>query len=263
MSARSVLEAALIRDRWLVGGAVAIAVALSWAWIIPMALDMYGSMSGSSAWMMTARWDLAHDALLFAMWLVMMCGMMLPSAAPMLLIYVAVVRRSDDGADAVRRTYIFAGGYLAVWASFALIATVAQRLLTEAAALSPMMELKSPAAAGALLIAAGVYQLTPFKQSCLIACRSPASFLSERWRAGRSGAWHLGFRHGLYCLGCCWVLMLLLFVGGVMSLLSIAAITVFVLGEKLLPLPAQGGRASGALLILAGAWVVLGRVFAL
>jgi predicted metal-binding membrane protein len=257
MSARSVLEAALIRDRWLVAGAVAIAVALSWAWIIPMALDMYGPMSGSSVWMMTSRWDLPHDALLFAMWLVMMCGMMLPSAAPMLLIYAAVVRRSDDGADAVRRVYIFAGGYLAVWATFAFVATVAQRLLTEAFVLSPMMRLESPVAAGALLIVAGLYQLTPFKETCLAACRSPASFLSGHWRAGRSGAWQLGLRHGLYCLGCCWALMLLLFVGGVMSLLSIAAITVFVLGEKLLPLPAQGGRASGALLILAGAWVAL------
>jgi predicted metal-binding membrane protein len=256
LSERSSLEAALIRDRWLVGVPLAIAVGLSWAWIIPMAVDMYGSMSGPAAWMMAAERSLRHDALLFAMWLVMMCGMMLPSAAPALLIYMAVVRRSDQGGDAVRRAYLFAAGYLAVWTAFSALATVVQRLLTAASVLTPMMELAHPAVGGALLIAAGGYQLTPLKQSCLKSCRSPASFVTAHWRPGRAGAWRLGVEHGLYCLGCCWVLMLLLFVGGVMSLVCIAAITVFVLGEKLLPLPVQGGRASGALLMLAGLWIV-------
>jgi len=254
---RSALERALVRDRWLVGGPLAIAVALSWTWIVPMALDMYGAMSGPSAWMMTSSWDATHDALLFAMWLVMMCGMMLPSAAPAILIYTAVVRRSDDGADAVRRAYLFAAGYLAIWAAFSLLATLVHRVLTAASVLSPMMELRHPTVEGALLIAAGVYQLTPLKQSCLKSCRSPVTFLTEHWRAGRGGAWHLGIEHGLYCLGCCWLLMLLLFAGGVMSLLCIAAITVFVLGEKLLPIRARGGRVSAALLIVAGVWVAV------
>jgi predicted metal-binding membrane protein len=257
VSGRSALEAALIRDRWLVGVPLAIAVVLSWAWIVPMAVDMYGSMSGPSAWMMSAQWGLRHYALLFAMWLVMMCGMMLPSAAPALLIYTAVVRRSDQSGDAVRRAYIFAAGYLAIWTAFSALATLLQRLLTGAAVVTPMMELAHPAVGGALLIAAGVYQLTPFKQSCLKSCRSPASFVTAHWRAGSAGAWRLGLDHGLYCLGCCWVLMLLLFVGGVMSLACIAAITVFVLAEKLLPLPAQGGRASGTLLMLAGLWLLV------
>lgn len=257
MNGRSALEGALIRDRWLVGGPLAIAVALSWAWIVPMAIDMYGSMSGPAAWMMSPEWNLRHDALLFAMWLVMMIGMMLPSAAPAILIYTAVVRRSDQGGDAVRRAYIFAAGYLAVWTAFSSLATAVQRLLTASSVLTPMMEFAHPEVGGGLLIAAGIYQLTPFKQSCLKACRSPASFLTAHWRPGRAGACRLGVEHGLYCLGCCWVLMLLLFVGGVMSLLCIAAITVFVLSEKLLPLPAQGGRASGALLMLAGLWMVV------
>jgi predicted metal-binding membrane protein len=252
---RSALERALLRDRWIVGGSLAIAVALSWSWIVPMALDMYGPMSGAAAWMMTARWDLAHLALLFAMWLVMMIGMMLPSAAPALLIYAAVVRRSPDGRDAVLRTYLFAAGYLLAWSAFSALATALQRALTAHALVSPMMEASHPAVAGALLIAAGAYQLTPLKRACLQSCRSPAAFVTANWQVGRSGAWRMGVRHGLYCLGCCWVLMLLLFVGGVMSLLCIAAITVFVLAEKLLPLPAQGGRASGALLVLAGVWL--------
>jgi predicted metal-binding membrane protein len=251
---RSALEAALIRDRWLVGGALAVAILLSWAWIVPMALDMYGEMSGSAAWMMSAHWSVRHDLLLFAMWLVMMCGMMLPSAAPALLIYAAVVRRSDGGADTVARVYSFAAGYLVIWTAFSLLATIVQRLLADRLLLSPMMELSNPVLGGALLVAAGVYQLTPFKQSCLKSCHSPASFIAAHWRPGHRGAWRMGLEHGLYCLGCCWVLMLLLFVGGVMNLLWITAITVFVLLEKLAPAWTQGGRLSGVLLIGAGLW---------
>jgi predicted metal-binding membrane protein len=251
---RSALESALIRDRWLIGGALAVAVVLSWAWIVPMARDMYGDMSGSAVWMMPSEWDARHVLLLFAMWLVMMCGMMLPTAAPTLLIYAAVVRRSPDGADAVLRVQIFAAGYLIVWTIFSLLATLVQRMLADQLLLSPMMELRSPVVGGALLIAAGLYQLTPFKNSCLASCRSPMAFVAAHWRAGRAGALRMGLEHGSYCLGCCWVLMLLLFVGGVMNLLWITAITVFVLLEKLTPGPARGGRLSGALLIGAGLW---------
>jgi predicted metal-binding membrane protein len=251
---RSALEAALIRDRWLVGGALAVAIVLCWGWIVPMALDMYGDMSGSAAWMMATRWSARQDLLLLAMWLVMMCGMMLPSAAPALLIYAAVVRRNGGGADTVPRVYSFAAGYLVIWMSFSLLATVVQRWLADRSWLSPMMELTSPVLGGALLIAAGVYQLTPLKQSCLKSCQSPVSFITHHWRAGRGGAWRMGLEHGFYCLGCCWVLMLLLFVGGVMNLLWITAITVFVLAEKLAPAWTRGGRLSGVLLIGVGLW---------
>jgi predicted metal-binding membrane protein len=252
MTERSAIEAALIRDRWLVGGALAVAIALSWGWIVPMALDMYGDMSGSATWMMAAHWTARHDLLLFAMWVVMMCGMMLPSTAPTLLIYAAVVRRSGDGAPTALRVYSFAAGYLAVWTAFSLLATITQRWLADRLLLSPMMEITSPVLGGALLVAAGLYQLTSFKQSCLQSCQSPASFIASHWRPGRAGAWRMGLEHGLYCLGCCWVLMLLLFVGGVMNLVWIAAITVFVLAEKLAPGFAQRGRLSGILLIVAG-----------
>jgi predicted metal-binding membrane protein len=258
MTGRSALETALIRDRWFVGGALAVAVALSWAWIVPMARDMYGDMSGSAAWMMsTGWWGARHDLMLFAMWVVMMYGMMLPSAAPVLLIFAAVVRASDEGADSMPRVYAFAAGYLIVWTAFSLLATIVQVLLADRVLLVPMMELRTPVLGGALLVAAGLYQLTPFKQSCLKSCRSPASFITAHWRPGRRGALRMGVEHGFYCLGCCWVLMLLLFVGGVMNLIWIAAITVFVLLEKLTPVGIQGGRLSGVLLLGAGLWFIV------
>ena len=253
---RTSLETLLRRDRWLVGGALVVAVALCWAWLVPMARDMYGPMTGAGAWMMTDTWDFAHLALLFAMWVVMMAGMMLPSAAPALLIYAAVIRRSPDGARAAAHAYAFAGGYLVVWTLFSLLATVLQRWLANALVLTPMMEARSPVFGGALLIVAGIFQLTPWKRTCLDACRSPAEFLVRHWRPGVDGGFYLGLANGLFCLGCCWALMLLLFVGGVMNLWCIVALTIFVLLEKIAPLGAQGGRLSGALFLALGSWML-------
>jgi predicted metal-binding membrane protein len=251
------LEALLRRDRWIVGAALAVAIALCWAWIMPMAVDMYGSMSGTSAWMMTDHWDFVHLALLFAMWVVMMAGMMLPSAAPALLIYAAVVRRSPDGDRASAHVYAFAGAYLLVWTVFSLAATVLQRLFAKLLLLSPMMEAQDRRFGGALLIVAGLYQFTPFKRACLKSCRHPAEFLTEHWRSGVSGGFRMGWGHGLYCLGCCWALMMLLFVGGVMNLWWIAGLTVFVLLEKVAPFGEQGGRLSGVPLIVLGVWFMV------
>lgn len=239
-------------ERWPTIVALGVVVLLCWAWIVPMARDMYGPMTGSAAWMMTSRWDTAHLLLLLAMWVVMMVGMMLPSAAPTLLLYATVLRKSVPGANAPLLVYAFAAGYLLIWTSFSFAATVLQRLLSELLLLSPMMELQNRAWAGALLVIAGAYQLTPMKRSCLESCRSPAAFIAQHWRTGGLGALRMGLAHGLYCLGCCWALMLLLFVGGVMNLWVIAAITLFVLLEKVAPHGAQGGRLSGALLILLG-----------
>jgi predicted metal-binding membrane protein len=252
----TVLETALRHDRWLTAGALLLAVLLSWSWIVPMALDMYGEMTGSSAWMMTTRWDAQHVALLFAMWAVMMVGMMLPSAAPTLLLYAAVARKSDVEGSIAPRVYAFGAGYLAIWTLFSLLATALQRLLAATLVLSPMMEVQSRAWAGGLLVLAGVYQFTALKRTCLASCRSPVAFITRAWKPGAGGAFRMGVEHGLYCLGCCWALMLLLFVGGVMNLWVIAAITVFVLLEKAGPLGAQGGRLSGALLVVFGIWVL-------
>jgi predicted metal-binding membrane protein len=250
----TILELALRQQRRPAIVLLALAPLVSWIWIVVMARDMYGPMTGASAWMMTPRWDAPHLLLLWAMWAVMMTGMMLPSAAPMLLLYGAVARRSAQ-ASAGRLIYTFAAGYLIVWAAFSLGATALQRVLAELLLVSRMMEITSPAMGAALLLAAGVYQLTPLKLACLRTCQSPMGFLMSRWRGGLSGSLRMGLQHGAYCVGCCWALMLLLFVGGVMNLTVIAALTVFVAFEKLAPFGASGARISGVLLILASFWM--------
>jgi predicted metal-binding membrane protein len=256
VSGSTALETALKYDRWFTAGALLLAIVLAWAWIVPMALDMYGAMSGPAAWMMTTQWDAQHLALLFAMWAVMMVGMMLPSAAPTLLLYAAVARKSPDGKSVPPRVYAFGAGYLAIWTYFSLLATFLQRLLSEALLLSPMMELENRMWSSGLLLLAGVYQFTAFKGACLTFCRSPVEFITRHWKPGAGGAFRMGLEHGLYCLGCCWALMLLLFVGGVMNLWVIAAITLFVLLEKTAPFGRQGGRLSGVLLLGLGLWVL-------
>ena len=249
---RTAFESLLLRDRWLIGGALAVVTIICWAWIVPMARDMYGDMDGPAAWMMTRTWDLTHLALLFAMWVVMMAGMMLPSAAPTVLLYASVIRKSPGAGRVQAHVYAFAVGYLLVWTAFSLAATGLQRLLAHWLLLSPMMELRAGWFAGALTIVAGIYQLTPFKRTCLDACRSPAAFIVQHWRRGVTGGFQIGILHGLFCLGCCWALMLLLFVGGVMNLWWIAALTIFVLLEKVAPLGVQGGRLSGLLIVALG-----------
>ncbi len=229
---------------------------VSWMWIVVMARDMYGAMTGASAWMMTARWDTPHLLLLWAMWAVMMTGMMLPSASPMLLLYGAMVRRSAH-ASAPLQIYTFAAGYLSIWTAFSLWATAAQRVLAKLLLVSPMMEVTSPAAGATLLLIAGIYQLTPIKLACLRTCRSPLGFLASRWGNGLSGAFRMGIQHGAYCVGCCWALMLLLFVGGVMNLAVIAALTAFVALEKLTLFGMHGARIAGLALIMTGLWMIV------
>ena len=255
---RTLVERVVRHERAVVL-ATLIAVTLAcWSWIVPMARDMYGAMTGPSAWMMTGVWDTPHLLLLGAMWIVMMAGMMLPSAAPVLLLYAGAARRRSGERHAAWRVYAMAAGYLLVWAAFSVCATVLQRILSARLVLSPMMELTSPLLSGALLIVAGVYQLTPLKRACLASCSAPLVFLTRRWRDGAAGAFRLGVEHGLSCLGCCWALMLLLFAGGVMNLAVIGALTAFVLFEKLVPLGAGSVRFTGICLIGLGAWVLAG-----
>ncbi len=252
----TIIESALRYDRVPAVVLLIVLPLVSWLWIVVMARDMYGSMTGASVWMMTGIWDLRHLALLWAMWAVMMVGMMLPSASPMLLLYGAVARRSATGAFAAsRQIYALAAGYLAVWTLFSLGATVLQRLLAKLLLVSSMMEVTSPVVGATLLVVAGVYQLTPLKLACLRSCQSPLGFLMSHWRTGWAGAFRMGLEHGALCVGCCWALMLLLFTGGVMNLAVIAALTVFVAFEKLTPFGAQGARISGVLLIATGLWI--------
>ncbi len=226
------------------------------AWIVPMAHDMYGSMSGPSAWMMTRVWDARHVGLLAAMWVVMMIGMMLPSVAPLLLIYAGVMRSSSEGPRAALRVYPLAAGYLTVWVIFSLLMTALQRVLGSMF-ITPMMTLQSSGAAAGLLVVAAIYQLTPIKQVCLNSCRSPISFVLSRMRPGAIGAFRLGVEHGLYCVGCCWALMLLLFAGGIMNLWTIGVLMLVVLVEKLEPFGWRTRQLNAAALMAAAAWVMI------
>lgn len=254
----SLLERTLDHDRLIVTAGLAVVCLLAWVWIVPMALDMYGPMTGASAWMMTTRWDAPHVLLLFAMWTVMMVAMMLPSAAPTVLLYTIVVRRSrDDAPHGVRRTYAFVGGYLVIWTLFAAGATTLQRILASGLVLNPMMEFGNRWVSAAVLAAAGLYQFTPIKVACLASCQAPAAFLAAAWKPGTAGAWRMGLQHGVVCLGCCWVLMLLLFVGGVMNLATITLLTVVVLVEKLAPFGRATAFATGAVCLGAGVAVAV------
>ncbi len=232
-----------------------IITALAWAYLLLGAgtmqeMDGMGMVMAMSVW----PWTASHAALMFFMWLVMMTAMMLPSAAPVILLHRTISRRNDGGATGA--SGFFALGYLAVWGGFSLLALVAQYFLERAELLSPMMESASTGLSGALLIAAGIYQFTPLKRSCLRLCRSPLEFFMAHWRSGKRGAFAMGARHGTYCVACCWGLMLLLFVGGVMNLMWIVGLAIFVLVEKLVPAGQWMGQAAGVLLTGAGAALV-------
>jgi predicted metal-binding membrane protein len=254
--APTIVEHALRYDRASAAVLLVLLPLVCWTWVVVMARDMYGPMTGASAWLMTANWDVPHLLLLWAMWTVMMMGMMLPSASPLVLLYGTIARRSAQE-TAGRQIYALAAGYLAVWTAFSLGATALQRGLAALLLVSPMMEITSSRLSGTLLLLAGVYQLTPMKHACLRTCQSPLGFLMSRWRSGWPGAFRMGLEHGAYCVGCCWALMLLLFAGGVMNLTVIVALTAFVALEKLVPLGQYGARISGLLLMAAGFWMLV------
>ena len=229
--------------------------ALSWVYLVVMALgmdDMPGGDMPMSGMVKIHAWTPMDFLLMFLMWAVMMVGMMVPTAVPMTLIYAAVARKAERQGTPLAPPSTFVAGYIAMWTLFSVGATAAQWGLDEAALLSPMMVSTSPTLGAGLLIAAGLYQLTPFKNACLEHCRGPADFFMQHWRNGPGGAFRTGLVHGAYCLGCCWVLMGLLFVGGVMNLLWIGTITFFVLLEKVLPFGDRGGQVVGAMMIVAG-----------
>ena len=251
------LQAALRHERLIVGAGLSLVTLVSWGWILAMSADMYGSMRGASAWAMTTEWDVPHLVLLFAMWAVMMVAMMLPSVVPMVMLYMGVVRRSEPAALATR-AYSMLGGYVLIWAAFSVVAAVAQRVLTAQALVSPMMVLANERLGGALLVLVAAYQFTALKRDCLDACRSPLALFTTYWRPGLRGAFQMGLRHAVYCLGCCWALMLLLFVGGVMNAFVIAALTLFVLIEKVTPLGRIASWVGGLVLAAIGVGLLLG-----
>jgi predicted metal-binding membrane protein len=242
----------LRHPRLPIGAGLAGLVGLSWLHLADIASDM----AAMDPAMTMPPMDAHNLVLLLAMWCVMMVGMMLPSAAPMILTFAAINQRRRQRGQPYVPTALFTAGYLAAWAGFSVVATLAQWGLERLALLAPMaMKITSPSLGGGLLIAAGLYQLTPLKQVCLDHCRSPFDFLINRWRDGAAGAWRMGWSHGLYCLGCCWILMALLFVVGAMDLLWVAGFAALVLVEKLLPAGLWIARLSGVGLIVWGVWM--------
>jgi predicted metal-binding membrane protein len=250
------------RDRLAVLGGLGGVTVAAWVYIVVTAHRMATGSGGMNGQSMTPTmdamagvkpWTATEFGLTFAMWALMMVAMMVPTAAPMTLMYAAVARQAAAQHNPLAPTFVFVTGYITMWAIFSLVATDAQHALDRAALLSPMMMSASARLGAAILIVAGLYQLTPLKNACLKNCRAPAHFMSHYWRTGNLGAFRMGLRLGAYCVGCCWILMALLFVGGVMNLLWIAAIAIFVLLEKTIPFGNVSGRVAGAAMILFGA----------
>jgi predicted metal-binding membrane protein len=277
--ARDPLRAVLSRER------VVVAVSLAGLWVVALLFLAHlaakmDSMEGVAARMMgmptpgglsaifaaalspgaAAFADAAVNfALVALMWAVMMVGMMLPGAAPTVLLFAALERRRAGGGG---RVASFVAGYLAIWTLFSIAAAAAQTALARAGLVSMQMAASSALLAAGFLLAAGAWQLTPLKDRCLVHCRSPLEWIPRHMRPGRAGAFRMGAEHGTYCVGCCWALMLLLFVGGVMNLVWVAALGGFVLVEKIAPRGRRTARLAGAALVLGGAVLLARPLFA-
>lgn len=254
------LGSLLARDRTIVAAGLGGIVVLSWLYLFRLAGGMAEMERHAAMGMAMPRmqpWDLVDLVLLFLMWTVMMVAMMLPSAAPMILIFTGVTRRRAAAEPASARVGSFVAGYLIVWTAFSALAALVQAGLHAAALLSPAMTTTSRLLGGALLAAAGLFQWTPLKAACLTRCRSPLGFIMSEWREGVRGALVMGLRHGAYCAGCCWALMALLFVAGVMNLVWVAAIAALVLIEKVVPGGRWLGRVAGGLFVVAGVWLLI------
>lgn len=265
----SALEVVLRRDRLIVASALGVIAVLAWAYVLWLAVDMNMdgmNMSGvrmipAGMGMMApaaAPWSAVEFAFVFVMWAVMMVAMMAPSAAPMILMYARVARHGKDAGKPLAATGWFAAGYFLSWAGFSLTATVVQWVLQREALLDVRMASANILLGAVVLIAAGLYQWTPFKDACLAQCRSPFQFLMSHggFRSTIVGCLHLGLLHGAYCVGCCWILMALLFVVGTMNVLWIALLALLVLLEKLTPWGPWVGRIAGVVCIAAGTWMM-------
>lgn len=267
------LELLLKRDRAVVLAAVVAIAALAWAYVAWLAanmgaaapsgtdmpgMDMPGMDMGGTLAPALRGWSVGDFAFMFAMWAIMMIGMMLPSVAPMLLVYAGVGRQAGSQGKPFAATAWFAAGYLLAWVAFSMIATSAQWILESVLLLTPMTGIGTRIG-GVVLIAAGIYQCTPLKDVCLSTCQSPMQFIMRHggFRSDPRGAINLGVEHGTYCIGCCWALMAILFVVGIMNLLWVAAIAAFILLEKIIVPGRLLSRAAGTVLIGAGVWMLL------
>jgi len=254
------LERIVRQDRLLIGFGLAATIILAWVYLVRAAAGMQAmaneaEMHAAMGMADMHAWGLADWAGLFIMWAIMMVAMMLPSAAPVILLVLGVYRRRVDP-QARSAASAFIAGYLVAWTFFSVAASVAQVGLHRLALLAPDMRLSSSVLSGVLLIVVGLYQWLPIKNTCLAHCQSPIGFLSQYWREGTIGGLWLGLRHGMFCVGCCWLLMTLLFVVGVMNLFWVAGLAVFVLVEKLWARAMLLTRAAGVAAVAWGMWLL-------
>ncbi|MFC7499105.1 DUF2182 domain-containing protein [Enterovirga sp. GCM10030262] len=254
---RRPIERILARERLIVLGCLVAVAALSWFWLLGGAAGG-GEMAEMAGMAAPEPWSAGYLLPAFLMWALMMVAMMLPSAAPMILLHARFTRRSGE-AHVLAQTALFMLAYLDLWLLFSAAATLLQAALVASGAVSAAgLALGGGWPAGGLLALAGLYQLSPLKRACLGQCRSPLGFVMRGWRPGAAGALRLGLAHGTYCLGCCWALMLLLFVGGVMNIGWIGGLALLVLAEKLAPPRWPVRETSGAVLLVAGLVLALG-----
>jgi len=250
-------DSAFRRDRVVVLAALAGLTLVSWLYILQMgrtpASPALARRLGMGLVLSCCGVDLWAT---FLMWMVMMVGMMVPSAAPMVLTFAAMNRRRRERGGPGLSTAAFLLGYVMAWTVFSALAAVAQWALFRASLLNPHSQTVTPWVAGVILVFAGAFQLSPAKSACLMHCRSPLGFFLGHWQDGPLGALRMGLRHGTLCIGCCWLLMALLFVAGVMNLLWVAAIAAYVLAEKVLPWGRGIARLGAAACFVAAAALV-------
>ncbi len=258
------LESILKRDRWIVLGGLILVICLSWIYLLVgagmgmsgiemtrLSSDGITAEMGSTAMSSTA-WNIGDALLMFFMWWIMMIAMMLPSATPMILLAAALNRKSSPHRRPYGDSGYFAAGYLLAWAVFSTVAVGVQWALTASGLLSSLLQSTSTVLAGCILIAAGLWQFTPIKYACLRHCRSPAKFLVQHRRQGNFGSLVMGLEHGVFCVGCCWFLMALLLIGGIMNLYWIMGLAIYVLVEKVFPKGERIGQVVGAGLVVWG-----------
>ncbi len=247
------------RDRLYVFSGLAAITVISWAYMLHMAWGMSGAgMDMTKPCLM--HWGPGTLVHMFFMWAIMMVAMMFPAATPMVLMFATVNRQRAEARDPIIPTGFFVLGYLVIWTAYSALATLAQWGLHIAALLSHSLVITSPLVGGLLLFAAGVFQWTPFRDACMSKCRSPLGFIRAEWREGHRGALIMGLKHGLFCVGCCWLLMVLSFVMGVMNMLWMAVLTAFMVLEKAYPGSQWVSRIVGLILIAWGLWVLTGNI---
>jgi predicted metal-binding membrane protein len=249
------------RDRLVVGFALAGIAAAAWLYLAHEVERFAATGVCQCAAVMIGGADLAPWSPqtlvpLFLMWTEMMVAMMLPAVTPLVLLFAKVARSRAERGQSYVSTAFFVAGYFTVWTLFSLVAALAQWILHGAALLSPQMTANTPLVAGAIFIGAGAFQFSSLKRACLNHCRSPLTFLMTDWREGRTGAFLMGWKHGLFCTACCWLLMLLLFAVGVMNLLWIALLALFALSERIAPKAWHLSQISGIALLCFGTWLV-------